>query len=42
MNCIDSPFLVAARKAKATRFYTLNLSPFLALRRHGDPEISEP
>jgi predicted nucleic acid-binding protein len=38
----DYLHLVAARKAKATRFYTLNLSPFLALRRHGDPEISEP
>ncbi len=38
----DFLHLVAARKAKATRFYTLNLSHFLALRRHGDPEISEP
>ena len=34
--------LVAARKANAPRFYTLNLSHFLALRRHGDPEIAEP
>ncbi len=31
--------LVAARKAKAERFHTLNLSNFLSFHRPGDPEI---
>ena len=38
----DYLHLVAARKAKAARFYTLNVSPFLALRREGDPDIVAP
>ncbi len=38
----DYLHLVAARKAKAARFYTLNVSHFLALRREGDPDIVEP
>ncbi len=38
----DYLHLVAARKAKATRIYTLNLSNFRALYRQGDPEIVHP
>lgn len=38
----DYLHLVAARKAKAARFYTLNLAHFLALRREGDPDIVVP
>ncbi len=38
----DFLHLVAARKAKATRFYTLNIAHFLAFYRAGDPEIMHP
>lgn len=38
----DYLHLVAARKAKAARIYTLNLSNFRALYRPGDPEIVHP
>jgi predicted nucleic acid-binding protein len=38
----DYLHLVAARKAKATRFYTLDLSNFQAFRRTGDPEVLHP
>ena len=38
----DYLHLMAARKAKATRFYTLNLSHFRAFHRHGDPQIVHP
>ena len=38
----DYLHLVAARKAKATRLYTLNLSNFHACRRAGDPELMHP
>lgn len=38
----DYMHLVAARHAKATRLYTLNLSHFQAFRREGDPEIVHP
>ena len=38
----DYLHLVAARKAKASRIYTLNLSNFRALHRPGDPEIVHP
>lgn len=38
----DYLHLVAARKAKATRFYTLNISDFRAFHRAGDPEIVHP
>lgn len=38
----DYLHLMAARKAKATRFYTLNYSHFRAFHRAGDPEIVHP
>lgn len=38
----DFLHLVAARKAKAARFYTLNISHFRAFHRAGDPEIVHP
>jgi len=38
----DYMHLVAARKAKAARFYTLNISNFRAFHRAGDPEIVHP
>jgi len=38
----DYLHLAAARKAKAGRIYTLNLSNFRALYRPGDPEIAHP
>jgi len=38
----DYLHLVAARKAKAARLYTLNLSHFRAFHRPGDPEIVHP
>lgn len=38
----DFLHLVAARKAKAVRFYTLNISDFRAIHRSGDPEIVHP
>lgn len=38
----DYLHLVAARKAKAARFYTLNISIFRAFHRAGDPEIVHP
>ena len=38
----DYLHLVAARKAKASRIYTLNLSNFRAFYRPGDPEIMHP
>ncbi|WP_395742258.1 PIN domain-containing protein [Prosthecobacter sp.] len=38
----DFLHLVAARKAKAARFYTLNVSDFRAFYRKGDPEIVHP
>lgn len=38
----DYLHLVAARKAGAKRFYTLNLSDFLSFHRPGDPEILLP
>lgn len=38
----DYLHLVAARKAKATKLYTLNISHFRAFHRHGDPEIVHP
>jgi predicted nucleic acid-binding protein len=38
----DYLHLVAARKAGAHRFYTLNVRHFAAVARHGDPEISLP
>lgn len=38
----DYLHLVAARKAKATRFYTLNVAHFRAFHRPGDPEITHP
>jgi hypothetical protein len=34
--------LIAARKAGAKRFYTLNLNDFLSFHRPGDPEILSP
>ncbi len=33
---------IAARKGKASRFYTLNGSNFRAFQRDGDPEILSP
>lgn len=39
---LDSSVLVAARRAKADIFYTINLSDFLHLHREGDPEIRRP
>lgn len=38
----DYLHLAAARKAKAARLYTLNLSNFRAFHRPGDPEIVHP
>jgi predicted nucleic acid-binding protein len=38
----DYLHLVAARKAKARRIYTLNVSNFRAFHRAGDPEIAHP
>ncbi len=38
----DYLHLVAARKAKAARFHTLNVSHFRAFHRPGDPEIVHP
>lgn len=38
----DYLHLVAARKAGANRFYTLNTTDFLAFHRSGDPVISHP
>jgi predicted nucleic acid-binding protein len=38
----DYLHLVAARKAKASRFYTLNTSNFHAFRRADDPEVLHP
>lgn len=38
----DYLHLLAARKAKASRLYTLNVADFLAIRRPGDPEIVHP
>jgi predicted nucleic acid-binding protein len=38
----DYLHLVAARKAGATRFYTLNITDFRAIHRAGDPEIVSP
>jgi len=38
----DFLHLVAARQARATRLYTLNISNFLSFHRNGDPEIVHP
>ena len=38
----DFLHLAAARKADATRFYTLNIAHFTAFHRAGDPEIVHP
>lgn len=38
----DYLHLVAARKAGAMRFYTLNVGDFLSFHRPGDPEILHP
>jgi predicted nucleic acid-binding protein len=38
----DYLHLVAARKAAAKQFFTLNLSDFLSFQRPGDPEILSP
>ena len=38
----DYLHLIAARKGKAKRFYTLNVTNFLAIHRTGDPEIVHP
>jgi predicted nucleic acid-binding protein len=38
----DYLHLMAARKAKAKRFYTLNISNFRAFHRTGDPEVVHP
>jgi hypothetical protein len=38
----DYLHLVAARQAKASRLYTLNISNFLSFHRAGDPEIVHP
>ncbi len=38
----DYLHLVAARKARAERLYTLNLARFRAFHRPGDPEIAQP
>ena len=38
----DYLHLVAARKAKAKRIYTLNLSNFRSFHRPGDPDIVHP
>ncbi len=38
----DFLHLATARKAKASRLYTLNVSHFMAFHRRGDPEIVHP
>jgi predicted nucleic acid-binding protein len=38
----DYLHLVAARKARARKLYTLNTRHFFAFHRHGDPEIAAP
>ncbi len=38
----DYLHLVSARKARATRLYTLNISNFHACHRQGDPDIVHP
>jgi hypothetical protein len=38
----DYLHLVAARKAKVQKLYTLNVSNFVAFHRAGDPEILSP
>jgi len=38
----DYLHLVAARKAKARRIYTLNVSDFRAFHRAGDPVVAHP
>jgi len=38
----DFLHLVAARKAGAKKFYTLNLDDFRSFHRSGDPEIAQP
>jgi hypothetical protein len=38
----DYLHLVAARKAKAARLYTLNVSNFRSFHRPGDPDIIHP
>ena len=38
----DYLHLVAARKSRAARIYTLNTRDFLAFHRPGDPEIAHP
>ena len=38
----DYLHLMAARKAKATRLFTLNISNFRSFHRAGDPEIVHP
>jgi len=38
----DYLHLVAARKARALRLYTLNSGDFRAFHRLGDPEIAQP
>ena len=38
----DYLHLVAARKAKAARLYTLNVAHFRSFHRAGDPEILHP
>lgn len=38
----DFLHLAAARKAKAEKFFTLNVADFRALHRTGDPEIAHP
>jgi hypothetical protein len=38
----DFLHLVAARKAKATRLYTLDVTDFRSFHRPGDPEIVHP
>ena len=38
----DYLHLIAARKAGAKRFYTLNFGDFLSFHRPGDPEILSP
>ncbi len=38
----DFLHLVAARKAKATHLYTLNIRHFKAFLRPGDPEVTHP
>lgn len=38
----DYLHLVAARKAGASRFYTLNTTDFMSFQRSGDPVVSHP